>query len=132
MRLPREACRDEGSTMNRSVGRALLASLLLSLAFVGTARADVLVLKDKGDVRGARFEGKLISKMLALGGKECRYFYVRTKRELSEVLKLFSKSGYRYLHLSCHGSDDKQTLHTTLDAIPFNVTAGNLRIVQVG
>ena len=65
------------------------------------------------------FEGKLISQMLSLSDKQCRYFYIRTRRELVEVLRFFAESEYRYLHLSCHGSEDRKTIHTTLDPVPF-------------
>ncbi len=64
-----------------------------------------------------RFEGKILTEMLRLGGKKPLYFYVRTKRELEGVLRLFEKSEYRYLHLSCHGND--KSIFTTLDEISF-------------
>lgn len=51
-----------------------------------------------------RFEGKMLSHALRLSGKEPIYFYIRTRRELDEVLDFFEDSSYRYLHLSCHGS----------------------------
>lgn len=64
-----------------------------------------------------RFEGKMLTEMLRLGGKKPLYFYVRTKRELKEALRLFEKSDYRYLHLSCHGNDE--SICTTLDQVSF-------------
>lgn len=64
-----------------------------------------------------RFEGKILTEMLRLGGKKPLYFYVRTKKELKEVLRLFEKSEYRYLHLSCHGNNE--SMFTTLDEIRF-------------
>ena len=70
------------------------------------------------DERAERFEGRIISKILALSGKKCEYCYIRTKRELKELLKQFASSSYRYLHLSCHGDTD--TMYTTLDPIPFS------------
>jgi hypothetical protein len=86
-----------------------------------STKPDVFIIESLGfDDEAAKLpEGRLISEMLAMSGKECKYFYVRTKRELVAVLKLFSESKYRYLHLSCHGSKSQQKLHTTLDAIPF-------------
>src|ERR1700683_5396197 len=70
------------------------------------------------DERAERFEGRIISKILALSGKKCEYCYIRTKRELKELLKQFASSSYRYLHLACHGDTD--TMYTTLDPIPFS------------
>jgi hypothetical protein len=69
------------------------------------------------DERSDRFEGKIISQILALSGKKCEYSYIRTKRELKVLLEQFASSSYRYLHLSCHGN--KTSLFTTLDPIPF-------------
>lgn len=62
-------------------------------------------------------EGKILSKILAMSGKECRYRYVHSKEGLASRLKEFTESGYRYLHLSCHGS--KHEIVTMLDKIPF-------------
>src|SRR4051794_29425241 len=69
------------------------------------------------DEEGDFFEGRRISDMLALSGKECRYFYVRTKTEFEAVLEKFWESEYRYLHLSAHANEDG--MDTTLDNIPF-------------
>ena len=63
------------------------------------------------------FEGRRISDMLALSGKTCKYFYVRTKAEFEAVLDKFWDSKYRYLHLSCHANS--LGMETTLDEIPF-------------
>jgi len=74
---------------------------------------------DFEDEREERYEGKILSSILALSGKKCAYYYIRTKRELEAVLGHFTESTYRYLHLSCHGNANGQTMHTTLEAIPF-------------
>lgn len=63
------------------------------------------------------FEGDIISRILGLGGKECKYYYVRTRKELRSVLGFFEESRYRYLHLSCHANNE--SMATTLDDIPF-------------
>lgn len=73
---------------------------------------------DFKDERAQRFEGRIISQILAFSGKKCEYCYIRTKRELSTLLERFESSRYRYLHLSCHGSTD--AMYTTLDRIPFS------------
>lgn len=72
---------------------------------------------DFDDEKHDRYEGKLIARMLALSGKKCKYIYIRTRQELKSILKQFSKSKYRYLHLSCHGNSE--SMFTTLDCIPF-------------
>ncbi len=70
------------------------------------------------DEKDNRFEGKILSDILLLGGKEPIYYYIRTKKEFEKVLEIFGKSEYRYLHISCHGN--KNSLFTTLDALPFH------------
>jgi hypothetical protein len=67
------------------------------------------------DERHGFFEGKLLSEILHLGGKKSEYFYIRTSRELEEVMEIFGNSDYRYLHLSCHGL--RTSVSTTLDTI---------------
>lgn len=62
-----------------------------------------------------RFEGYFIKDILAASGKQCEYYYLRTERELVEILKEFEKSKYRYLHLSCHGLPNQ--MDTTFDSI---------------
>ena len=69
------------------------------------------------DERKGRLEGKVLTEMLELIGKSPRYYYIRTRKELKSVLKIFSRSRYRYLHLSCHG--DEESIDTTLDEIKF-------------
>jgi hypothetical protein len=73
---------------------------------------------DFKDEQAERFEGRIISQILALSGKKCEYCYIRKKRELKALLERFESSHYRYLHLSCHGSSD--TMFTTLDPIRFS------------
>jgi hypothetical protein len=70
------------------------------------------------DEREELFEGRIISKILAMSGKDCKYCYIRTKRELKALLEQFDSSHYRYLHLSCHGN--RKSLFTTLDPNPFS------------
>ncbi|MEK7404944.1 MAG: hypothetical protein AAB225_07535 [Acidobacteriota bacterium] len=84
------------------------------------SQAEVFIIEslDFEDEKAQRFEGRIISDILAMSGKTCAYYYIRTKRELAAILKQFSSSKYRYLHLSCHGGGN--CLHTTLDRIPFS------------
>jgi hypothetical protein len=69
------------------------------------------------DEKNNRYEGKIISDILHLNGKNSKYYYIRTKRELEEVIEIFLESNYRYLHLSCHGNS--REMATTLDLIDF-------------
>tara|TARA_R110002050_G_scaffold133660_10_gene256198 strand:- start:8984 stop:9673 length:690 start_codon:yes stop_codon:yes gene_type:complete len=58
------------------------------------------------DELASRLDGKVLYDVLKLHGKNPLYYYFRTQRELIEFAKLFRESGYRYLHLSCHGSTE--------------------------
>jgi len=69
------------------------------------------------DEKNNRYEAKIISNILELNEKNSEYYYIRTKRELREVVGIFHESEYRYLHLSCHGSP--KSMATTLDQIAF-------------
>jgi len=82
-------------------------------------KAEVFIIESLtfDDEKNKRFEGNFLSQILHLAGKKPKYYYIRTKKELRRVLELFQRSAYRYLHLSCHGSE--KSIHTTLDEIPF-------------
>jgi len=82
-------------------------------------KAEVFIIEslEFADEEKDRLEGKFLSHILRLRGKRPKYYYIRTKKELEEVLKLFKQSAYRYLHLSCHG--DPTSISTTLDCISF-------------
>ena len=84
------------------------------------SHAEVFIMESLtlNDERRQRFEGRIISEILALSGKKCEYYYIRTRRELAKMLKQFSLLNYRYLHLSCHGDDS--SMATTFDEIPFS------------
>ena len=59
----------------------------------------------------------MLSEILRLNRKDRAYYYIRTRTELEEILDRFDDSGFRYLHLSCHG--DANYMATTLDNIPL-------------
>lgn len=66
----------------------------------------------------ARREGVIIHRILRLSGSlPVKYIYIRTEQELSMALEEFKKSNYRYLHISCHGSNNSIAL--TLDQLLF-------------
>ena len=75
--------------------------------------ADVYIIEslDPDDEGNGRFEGAFLSHVLRLHGKEPKYKYVRTRAEFERAIRMFAASGYRYLHLSCHG--DAEGLCTT-------------------
>lgn len=64
-----------------------------------------------------RFEGRILKQILRLSDKESIYYYIRTRRELVRIAELFAKSGFRYLHISCHGGPN--SMETTFDSITF-------------
>ncbi|GAJ30308.1 MULTISPECIES: CHAT domain-containing protein [Alphaproteobacteria] len=73
---------------------------------------------DLEDEDAGRQEGEILSRMLRLAGKSgTRYYYIRTKRELEEMIDLFDESDYRYLHISCHANT--RGMATTFDNISF-------------
>ena len=60
-------------------------------------------LRDEDEER-SRYEGYRLAELLRLSGKKPKYFYFKSKEELSVLFKLFKLSNYRYLHISCHGT----------------------------
>ena len=64
-----------------------------------------------------RREGAVLASILRMCGKKPLYYYIRTRAELEYIAKEFESSGYRYLHISCHGNDE--SLSTTLDSISY-------------
>jgi len=64
-----------------------------------------------------RREGAVLASILRMCGKNPLYYYIRTRAELELIAKEFEASGYRYLHISCHGNDT--CLSTTLDSISY-------------
>jgi hypothetical protein len=91
-----------------------------SAAGGGKSLPEVFILESLkfNDEVNSRHEGRLLSDMLRLCGKRPEYYYFRSKEELPHLLKLFKKSQYRYLHLSCHGADD--SVCTTLDTLTYH------------
>ena len=60
-------------------------------------------------------EGELIHRSLRMSGKSPLYCYIRTRTEFEHFVDEFEDSGYRYLHISCHGN--RNGVSTTLDDI---------------
>jgi hypothetical protein len=78
---------------------------------------DVFIIEslEFGDEERRRLEGDVLAHVLDLAGRYHKYFYIRTRRELEEVVRLFAESKYRYLHISCHADPDG--IHLTLDRL---------------
>jgi hypothetical protein len=78
---------------------------------------DVFILESLSfeDEEKERYEGRVLASILKMCGKSPRYYYFRTEAELVELAKMFRATGYRYLHLSCHGS--ATDIDTTLETV---------------
>ena len=55
-------------------------------------------------------EGQHLVRTLIKMGKRPIFISVKNKKELKQALEIFKLSNYRYLHLSCHGSDHSLAL----------------------
>jgi hypothetical protein len=77
------------------------------------------------DEEEERFEGRILKQILRLSEKRSSYYYIRTRRELQRIATIFGKSGFRYLHISCHGNED--TMATTFDHLSFAEVGAILR-----
>jgi hypothetical protein len=97
-----------------------------------TTKPKVFIIEslDFKDEEKKLFEGHIIANILQLSKIETKYYYVRTKSEFKEVISKFYDSNYRYLHISCHGGQNQDSIWTTLDEIHFDELAeildGNL------
>lgn len=90
----------------------------------GTANVFIIESLTFDDEKAERFEGRMLSQILSLNDKKSQYYYIRTKKELDEVLQIYYESEYRYLHISSHGNGNGLSL--TLDFIPFKELASIL------
>ena len=84
------------------------------------SKSDVFIIESLSfdDENEKLHEGEILSNILKLNGKEPIYYYIRTANEFDHILDIFENSKYRYLHLSCHGSEN--SMQTTLDSIGFD------------
>ncbi len=73
------------------------------------------------DEENQRLDGKVLYEVLRLQGKKPIYYYFRTQTELIRFADIFRESGYRYLHLSCHG--DEQRLEFTFGQTDYQTFA---------
>lgn len=69
------------------------------------------------DEKRGQFDGRLLYDTLKLQGEKPLYYYFRTVKELEFLAVEFRNSGYRYLHLSCHGGEN--VIAMTLENINY-------------
>jgi hypothetical protein len=61
--------------------------------------------KIKEEAKGKR-QGLVLTEMMALLGIKSEYRYIRTQKELEEMVSQYYDSKFRYLHFSMHGVTD--------------------------
>ena len=85
---------------------------------IDQTEAEVFIIETLSvkDQIAERYEGRILSDILKLCDKKPAYVYCRTKKEFEEAADMFRLSGYRFLHISAHGSTD--AIFTTLEEIP--------------
>ena len=91
-------------------------------------KPEVFIIKSLNlqDEKDRLQEGDLISRMLHLVGKAgTQYYYIRTERELEEIVDLFDESDCRYLHISCHAN--RTGIATTFDNVGYDELGTMLR-----
>jgi len=96
---------------------------------------DVFIIESlsKVDEMEHRYEGQRLADILRLSGKNPKYVYFQSVKELPLILDLYKLSDYRYLHISCHASD--QSVFTTNDKVSYaefsRICAGYLKLRRV-
>lgn len=97
--------------------------------------ADVFIIEslDKEDEREHRFEGQRLADLLRLSGKNPKYYYFQSVKELPSIFELFRLSNYRFMHVSCHAS--LTHLAATQDSVTYAefaaLTDGCLKLRRV-
>jgi hypothetical protein len=77
------------------------------------------------DIANGRREGDLIARILRMGGRNPKYRNIKTLIGFKRALAEFSRSNYRYLHISSHGAKDHFLFH--FDVMYFNQFRGLIR-----
>jgi len=78
----------------------------------GIPKVFILESLDFEDEKNDCYEGEIIYKILQMSSIDCEYYYFRTKQEFEFFIQKFKESNFRYLHLSCHASNEG--IETTL------------------
>lgn len=73
---------------------------------------------DIDNERRAKLDGLALKTILDLCDIPNEYYYIRTKLELEEIIKIYSESDFAFLHIACHG--DEQGLSLTYEDIDFD------------
>jgi len=71
-------------------------------------------------------ERHALEEILGMDGRPFRHYYIRTEKELKELVSEFRASDYRYLHLACHGDSEGTGISLTYDDVAFSALAGIL------
>ncbi|MGB3898077.1 MAG: hypothetical protein WA973_05925 [Mesorhizobium sp.] len=74
---------------------------------------DIFIIESLGpdDEGNGRLEGPIIVHIAKLHGKRPTYHYVRNRKDFAKAIRAFTKSNYRYLHISAHA--DREGIATT-------------------
>jgi hypothetical protein len=72
----------------------------------------------KDEQHGLR-ERIALEEILGLEGRPFQHYYIRTEKELRELITEYSESNYRYLHLACHGDSEGKGISLTYDDVSF-------------
>jgi hypothetical protein len=63
-------------------------------------------------------DGWTLKTILDLCDIKNQYFYIRTKKELENIIEIFDESKFAFLHIACHGSE--KSLALTYDELEFD------------
>lgn len=82
---------------------------------VEATKAQVFILESPSiaDEVYNRRDGKILYDFLKLKGLKPLYCNIGNSSDIEEAIECFYNSGYRYLHLCCHGNDDSICLGKT-------------------
>lgn len=71
---------------------------------------DVFIIESLDKKSNGNVQGQALAQALEAFGRYPRYVDVSSRREFCEALCKFKDSGYRYLHISCHGDSSEDGL----------------------
>ena len=66
---------------------------------------------DDDDEDNKRYEGRILSDMLRLAGKNPKYYYFQSEHELPHLFGLFRQTQFRFLHVSTHATATEISLN---------------------
>jgi hypothetical protein len=74
---------------------------------------------ERDDEQKGLRERHALEEILGMDGRRFQHYYIRTKKELRELVNEFHDSRYRYLHLACHGDSKGEGISLTYDNVAF-------------